>query len=934
MEELNKQQEQAVDIVDGSALVVAGAGTGKTRVIVERVKSLMRAGVKPENILALTFTDKAAGEMRDRLSISAAMDVNVHTFNGLGQELLEQYGPEWGLSDLRLLGEVGELVFVREHLDDFGLDYFAPLSSPTGQLKTLCGYVSKLKQELILPNDYTNYADSLPVSDEADELEKKKQQEIAAFYSKYMELAREHHVITFDDQIFLSIQLLEARPNILRELQDRYQYILVDEFQDTNTMQSRLIDLLASEHHNLMAVGDDDQAIYGWRGATLANILDFKKRYPKATDVPLIKNYRSTQEILDVAYRLIQQNNPNRLEVTNSLGKRLIAHRGKGAKPKVIHFYTQSSELTWIAEDIAAHIRNGADPGQIAVLARSNAMLAKVHQALDLNGVEHIVIGVQEDLYRQPAVGQLIEIMSAINDPQNSTALFHALSGPAFVLPQNELSELASNAKYEHTSLADSIKESGNKKFVEALNQIERWRSRHADVSVRQLAFDIITDSGWKARLAEREGEPEAIVQAQALSAFFKTLQEFEQISLVPSVRSYLDNLETLRSGGEVFDGTLDVSESKVNVMSVHKAKGLEWERVYIADCVDGSFPSSHSGPKGLQIPTSLLKHHSSADERMAEERRAMYVAVTRARSTLILTYGDKVRDGGKHRKPSRFLQEMFGDVTPEIFTQTEQINLELFTPEIGAIPAVPSAILHNGTYTLSASQIATYIHCPRNFYYKYILNLPEPEGAAASYGTALHAAIQLISEGRLRHNVPTYAEVEALIKSKLPKRGFASEGIQQKLHTQALETAKRIYERFTTEQLPTEVEKRFVVRVPELPVILKGRMDAIYTHEKGIEIRDYKSSSAVTTYEQAKAKTINSQQLTVYALAWQLLHDELPAALTLDYVETGQMASVKRTQLSLDSLKKKLSMMVESMETGNYPLGSRHEYCSHPPVE
>lgn len=933
-QELNAGQATAVSITDGPALVVAGAGTGKTRVITERIMRLIASGINPQSILALTFTEKAAGEMRDRLSISAAMDVGTYTFNGFGQELLEQYGSEWGLSDLRLLGEVGELVFVRDHFDEFALDYFAPLSNPTGQLKTLCTYVSTLKQELILPEAYERYAAGLPASDEAEKLEKQKQREIAAFYTKHLELTRAHRVITYDDQIFMTIQMLEARANILREIQRRYAYVLIDEFQDTNTMQSRLIDLVAAGHKNLMVVGDDDQAIYGWRGATLANILDFTKRYPAAKDITLIENYRSTQNILDSAYQLIQHNNPNRLEVTNKLDKRLVAKRGSGPAPAVRHFYTQAAELTWVAEDIAARLQNGADAGDIAVLARSNSTLAKVHQALEMHGVEHVVVGVQDDLYKQPAVTQLIELMSAVSDPHNSSALFYALSGPAFALPQTELSELSASAKYDHSTLAAVIAASDNQACKDALSQIESWRLHHADISVRQLAYDIITDSGWKTRLYSQADDPSAVLQAQALSEFFKTLQEFEQVALVPSVRTYLENVETLRSSGEAFDGTLDISDSAVNVMSVHKSKGLEWGTVYIVDCTDGSFPTTHGRAQGLQAPAELITRPSAADERMAEERRAMYVAVTRARDELILTYGDKVRDGGTHRKPSRFLAEMFGDNTiTQTIEHADQVNLELFAPSEVYETTVPNKILHDGVYTLSASQIACYLKCPRDFYYKHILNIPEPDSPAAGYGTAIHAGIQFVSEQRLKGTTPSYEAMLAIVQPRLPRRGFESDAVKQRTYAHALEATRHIYDRFVSEALPIEVEKPFSVMVPDLPVRIKGRMDAVYAHPKGVEIRDYKTSQAVLSDKKAKEKANASQQLTVYALAWQLMHDELPAALTLDYVETEHQGSVKRLPASLETLKKNLGKMAESMQTGIYPLGTSHDYCSHPPI-
>ncbi len=289
-----------------------------------------------------------------------------------------------------------------------------------------------------------------------------------------------------------------------------------------------------------------------------------------------------------------------------------------------------------------------------------------MHETLELHGVDHTVVGMQNDLYKQPAVRQLIELLTAVNDPQNSTALFHALSGPAFLLPQKQLSELAASAKYDHVSLAAAIADSDDQPFLDALAQIESWRERHADITVGSLAYDIITDSGWKLRLYEQAGtNHDDFLQTQALSEYFKTLKEFERIATIPSVRSYLDNLATLQSSGESFDGTLDISSQVINVMSIHKSKGLEWETVYVIDCVEGSFPMKGGGQKGIPVPAELLKHHTGADDKMAEERRGMYVAITRARSELILSYSDRAKADGQHRKPSRFIAEAF-ESTPE----------------------------------------------------------------------------------------------------------------------------------------------------------------------------------------------------------------------------------------------------------------------------
>lgn len=936
-EELNKAQAEAVDIMGGPVLVVAGAGTGKTHVITERILKLIDKDVEPSAIVALTFTEKAAGEMLDRVAdsnLKLALDVNIATFNGFGGELLTRYGGEWGLGNLNLLGETGQLVFLREHLDELELDYFAPVSNPDGQLASLRGYVSMLKQQLVMPDAYTAYAKKLPSRDAAEKLEKTKHLELARFYAKYLQLCRAQQVIDYDDQLYLSVELLTARPNILRSLRAQYQYVLVDEFQDTNPMQSALVDLLAGAHQNLMVVGDDDQSIYGWRGATLANILDFKKRYPKAREIALIENYRSTQGILDAAYRLIQNNNPERLEVINKLDKRLHAQHS-GPAPKVQHFSTFESELTWIAEEIARRIASGEDPARIAVLARGRASVERVHEVLELHNVAHAVSGQKNNLYRQPAVRRLIEILKSVADPTDSLALFHALSGPAFSVPHSELAQLNSQARSEHRSLAEIIASSDNTACKQAVERLAEWRNMSRSENVGSLAYDIITDTGWKNRLyAEAQEGADAYVQVQAIGEYFKTLRDFERASGLPSVQSYVLSLPALEAGGSDFeDSSLQISDSQVNVMTVHSAKGLEWDTVFIVDCLERSFPLASSARSSLSVPAQLHKV-SAADNQMAEERRLMYVALTRARRELYLSYSS-TRGNGAQRTPSRFIAEMFdGAEGTEATEQIDQVNLELFAPKTpGQVMApLPKNILKGDTLVLHATQIECWLNCPQDFYYKHVLAMPEPQSPLAAYGTAIHEVIRAIFDGRRSGRTPTLTQLSSRIEQALPQAGYASAGHRKRHHAQALKSLQAIYERFTSEELPTEDEANFAVMMPDLPLKITGRMDAIYERADGVEIRDFKTSTSVTTQQKAKQRATSSGQLTVYALAWQLVHGELPKLLSLDFVETKQLGTIRKSQRGVDTLQDKLTTMNEQLRAGHYPAGRDHSYCSHPP--
>ncbi|HWT55950.1 MAG TPA: ATP-dependent DNA helicase [Candidatus Microsaccharimonas sp.] len=930
---LNPAQQQAVRHTTGPMLVVAGAGTGKTRVIVERIKQLIDSGVPADSILALTFTEKAAGEMLERLNSAEQgmmLDVTAATFNGFGNNVLQAYGSEWGLGSLRLLGETGQLVFMREHLDEFGLEYFAPISTPDGQLDALRKYVSLLKQQLVLPDGYADYAKTLPETDDAAALEKLKQQELARFYDTYLQLCRKQQVIDYDDQLYLTIQMLRSRPNILRQLQVRYQYILVDEFQDTNPMQSALIDLLAGAHQNIMVVGDDDQSIYGWRGATLANILDFKQRYPEATEVTLIENYRSTQSILDSAYRLIQFNNPNRLEIMNNLDKRLHAQAAKGEAPEAIHFSTLDAELNWVAEDIAKRLAKGQTPSSIAILARRNTTVEKVHQTLELNDIPHAVAGMSNDLYQETAVKQLLEALKTISDPRDDLALFHTLSGPLFSLEYAVLALASAQARREHDGLATAL--TGDETAVEALKQIDTWRQLAREHTVGEVTYAMLTDSGWKQRLYnEHEADPTIYTQVQALSKFFKTLKEFERIAGVASVQNYIVNLPTLQAAGSGFeDASLDISDELVNVISVHRSKGLEWDTVYIVDCSEGSFPMRSFGG-GLEVPAALQANSNAADDQLAEERRLMYVAATRARQELILTHADR-HDSNAVRKPSRFIAELLGHDTTPLTTSNEQTSLELFAAksESTTIP-LPSEMLRDGKLRLSVSQIDCWLRCPQDFYYKYVLQMPLPPSPTLQYGTAIHSVIETIHRAREQGQTPDMQELLEHVQSKLPRDGYASARSRERAHEQAIKTVETVYKRFMADVLPIETEKPFAVAVPAQQLTIIGRIDAVYQLDGGVEIRDFKTGTSVTTPEKAKSRATSSNQLTLYALAWQLLHDEMPKLLTLDFVETGELGSVRKQPKSLDTLTGKLLNMAEQLHAGTYPSGHDHTYCDHP---
>ncbi|PYM83578.1 MAG: hypothetical protein DME13_15385, partial [Candidatus Rokuibacteriota bacterium] len=349
---LNDAQREAVTHDTGPLLIVAGAGTGKTTVITRRIAYLIDQGkARPEEILALTFTDKAAAEMEarvDELVPYGYADVEIATFHAFGDALLRGHSLEIGLqNDFRVLSRAEQVIFLRDRLFDLPLARYRPLGDPTRYLQSLITLFSRCKDEDISPDDYLACAARLRSSaDDEEKLDRAgAQAELGAAYAKYHELMALNDKIDFGDQIVLALRLLRARPHVLNAYQRRFKYVLVDEFQDTNYAQFELVKLLAARHGNVAVTGDDDQAIYRFRGAAISNVLSFLRHYPDARQIVVTENFRSHQAILDAAYKLIQYNNPDRLEVKSGIVKQLTAVReAPGPEPRHWHFETASQE--------------------------------------------------------------------------------------------------------------------------------------------------------------------------------------------------------------------------------------------------------------------------------------------------------------------------------------------------------------------------------------------------------------------------------------------------------------------------------------------------------------------------------------------------------------------------------------------------------------
>jgi DNA helicase-2/ATP-dependent DNA helicase PcrA len=527
---LNPEQEKIVQHTGGPLLVIAGAGTGKTRVITERIKHLIEDKLaKPEEILALTFTQKAAEEMLLRLGDAMPLGYTepwISTFHRFADRLLQIEGLEIGLDpSYKIISYPEQYLLIRENLFDFDLQYFRPLGNPAKFIGAMLKFFSRLQDECVTHEDFEDWIKTAPAKQEGSGLDRYR--ELASAYTKYQALKLEHSKMDFGDLILWATKLFADRPNILEKYQKQFKYVLIDEFQDTNYAQFELIKLLCPSKGRvkIIVVGDDDQAIYRFRGAALSNILDFRKTYPNCETVVLTKNYRSTQEILDSAYKLIQNNNPDRLEIKEKVDKKLISQirspeprqeRGSGlqaTEPQVVAHPTAESESDSIVNKILELINRPSSTTyhppsfkDFAILARSNSQLTPFVAALRRNGIPYQLLG-NRGLFDQDEVKNLLAMLRWLAEPDNSSALFQILSGPMFNVESGLLQRLLQQSRRRRESLWKSLS-FGLKDSIpidKTVKQLQKFRKDAERKPVSRLLYEIILETDYIKPLIKTE---------------------------------------------------------------------------------------------------------------------------------------------------------------------------------------------------------------------------------------------------------------------------------------------------------------------------------------------------------------------------------------------------------------------------------------------
>jgi DNA helicase II / ATP-dependent DNA helicase PcrA len=807
---LGADQALAARLTGSPVRVVAGSGTGKTAVIAERFRLLVEGGLAPSQILVMTFTERAANEMRQRIERSiGATAPAVGTFHSIALGWLREDGRAVGVPvGFRILAGADRWILARELMWTLGDVALTGDERPDDLVAPVLQMLERMKQELIPLERLQRWA-NLDVARPAASVEEAERADLMRacirLFRAYERACRKERWLDFDDLLLLTVRMFEKNPATLHRYAARYPHVLVDEYQDLNLAQERLVELMAGGR-DAFVVGDDDQSIYRFRGASRASLERFMRSFPLAHTVTLGLNRRSSRQIVAAASALIR-NNSERLD------KELRASAG-GPAVEIWRCADGALEAAAIAEQSAQLIDAGVPLSQIAVLCRTNAMARPIAAALGAAQLPHVIVG-GHGFYDRSEIRDLIAMMRVLRDPADVVAL-------------------ARPAAAAHRQL------------------LEGMAPLATTLDVRDLFFELMEQSGYLA------GAPDA---APNVSKFAEKIAEFCEGSADRSLGAYMAYLELVLLSGEDEEPAQSEEGERIQVMTIHQSKGLEFEAVFVPSLVEGRLPQTGRSPR-FELPPAVLEPLVRGKEDVtAEERRLLYVAMTRARGRLFLTHATHY-EGGRRWRESRFLAEIRAGAA------ASTIEREFEVPAIAPAPAAVNG--HDEEVQLSYSAISTYRDCPRQYWYRYVQRLPVVQSAEAVHGVILHEVLRQAGELRREGKPVTSRRLGSLHQQAWRDAVFPDPRRAPAFKRNGAAELEAYRARGGFEAIPAYLEQSFEVAVDGWK--LRGIIDRVDPTADGWRIIDYKSGRPV-------ARRRRDLQVALYALA-------ATSALNLERVE------------------------------------------------
>jgi DNA helicase-2/ATP-dependent DNA helicase PcrA len=963
--ELNDAQKRAIQHRHGPLLVIAGAGTGKTRVITERIRHLLESdpGLSGENILALTFTDKAAGEMKARVVRSVgerAKDVTLKTFHSFCEALLKGRNPQ-----ARMLDKVDHWILLRRNLSRLQLDRYRRLAEPGQFLNDFVEFFSRCQDELVSCEDYQRYVDELAAQLEAqrDQLDPDtlaerqetiaREQEIARAYRASEELLHEKGCSSFGTLITGAVELLERDANFRASLQNRYRYTLVDEFQDTNIAQVRLLELLVNESKNIFAVGDNDQAIYRFRGASFSSFKLFLERFAGWREgqdstkfrVSLTENYRSTPNILRVATQVIAQNT-----VSADFPKKVLSpNKPEGEKIRIVEFATADEEARWIASELERIHKAGRRWRDFAVLYRAHGHRDELVRELSRREIPFVISRLS--ILEHPLVKDVLAYLRMIATPYDDIPTARVLAAPAWQLASADLVRFAGRARKDRVRIYDVLQaqppalpfDGPHRGLSELLEFVTAQRKTMNRRDARHIVADLFEWLEIYQRASTQDRE-----YIKRLAEFVKEWEGKSDTRKLPEFIEYLDYFEQANGAVCLED---DAPGDAVRLMTVHGAKGLEFSHVFILRVNRYKFPQPER-PRVFEFPAALMKEGEPEEQfHNQEERRLFYVALTRAEERLTITaltekkgrvppfIEDILMDPRiQHRdilqlapKPAAnpangtglnappATGSLFASLDlPKIFSRITQWA-ETFLPP----PAEP--------LELNPSAVDSYRKCPQKYLFAYLWSLQEGPKATLTFGRVMHATIRRVMTEFKKGNRLPFEEVQRLFETEWSASGFEDEYQEGEYKKDGLEQLRVLHQAILDETPEIlDLEKKFALPI-ENNVVLTGRIDQINSLGRGeVEIVDYKTGRAKKETEARR-----DLQLSIYAIAAKEILELNPARLVFHYLQDNSRQETTRSAKQLDEALEIVQEVAADIRARSFPPkeGFACRSCAYRPI-
>ena len=648
---LNDEQLLGVTTTEGPVLILAGAGSGKTRVLTHRVAYLIEKGVAPYNIMAITFTNKAAGEMRERVNNivgHGAEQVWVATFHSSCVRILRRFSDRIGFDGNFSIYDADDSKSVMKDVCKY-------LNIDTKKIKEkrILAEISAAKDEMINEEEFAQRYES-----------DFRMKPIIAAYREYQARLRSNNAFDFDDLLLKTVELLKYHPDVRAYYQDKFRYIMVDEYQDTNTVQFELVRLLTGSEQNLCVVGDDDQSIYKFRGANIYNILNFEQHFPDATVIRLEQNYRSTKRILEAANNVIR-NNEGRKEKT------LWTLNDEGEKIRFKHFDSAYEEAEFIAMDIKSQLRRGNfNYNEDAVLYRTNAQSRILEEKFINENIPYRIVG-GVNFYSRREIKDVLAYLKTIDNGDDDLAVQRIINVPKRGIGATSLDKIAGYARENDMSFYAALLEASEitslgkaaAKVAPFVEFIEDLKKRQNELTIAELIREILNQTGYTDELSA-EGTDEALARIENIEEFITKALLYQEENEEPTLSGFLEEVALIADIDR-----LDEGEDYVVLMTMHGAKGLEFENVYMAGMEDGLFPS-------------YMTITDDDDEELEEERRLCYVGITRAKQCLTMTAAKSrmVRGEWQYSNISRFVKEIPTDIIDgSVWEKPKNEFIELF---------------------------------------------------------------------------------------------------------------------------------------------------------------------------------------------------------------------------------------------------------------